>query len=61
MIDPHFGPRALVGLAIGTLIGGGLQFAVQLPPLRRLGYRFRPDFHWRDPGVFAILALMGPR
>jgi putative peptidoglycan lipid II flippase len=59
-IDPGFGPRALIGLAIGTLIGGALQFAVQLPPLRGLGYRFRPDFHWRDHGVSAILALMGP-
>jgi putative peptidoglycan lipid II flippase len=59
-IDPHFGPRALVGLAIGTLIGGGLQLGVQLPALRRLGYHYRPDFGWRDPGVRAILALMGP-
>jgi putative peptidoglycan lipid II flippase len=59
-IDPLFGPRALIGLAIGTLIGGALQFAVQLPPLARLGYRYRPDFLWRDPGVSAILALMGP-
>jgi putative peptidoglycan lipid II flippase len=60
MIDPHFGPGALVGLAVGTLIGGGLQLAVQLPPLRTLGYHFRPDFAWRDSGVAAILALMGP-
>jgi putative peptidoglycan lipid II flippase len=60
MLDPAFGPRALIGLAIGTLIGGGLQLAVQLPPLKVLGYRFRPDFHWRDSGVVAILALMGP-
>ncbi len=59
-IDPHFGPRALIGLAVGTLIGGALQFGVQLPSLARLGYRFRPDFHWRDAGVSAILALMGP-
>jgi putative peptidoglycan lipid II flippase len=59
-IDPHFGPRALIGLALGTLIGGALQFAVQLPPLGRLGYRFRPDFKWRDQGVRAILGLMGP-
>jgi putative peptidoglycan lipid II flippase len=58
--DPYFGPRALIGLAIGTLIGGALQFAVQLPPLARLGYRYRPDFQWRDHGVSAILALMGP-
>jgi putative peptidoglycan lipid II flippase len=59
-IDPHFGPRALIGLAFATLIGGGLQLAVQLPSLARLGYRFRPDIHWRDPGVRAILLLMGP-
>ena len=59
-IDPHFGPRALIGLALGTLIGGALQFAVQLPPLGRLGYRFRADFQWRDPGVRSILGLMGP-
>jgi putative peptidoglycan lipid II flippase len=58
--DPHFGPRALIGLAIGTLIGGALQFAVQLPSLGRLGYRYRPDFRWRDEGVSAILLLMGP-
>jgi putative peptidoglycan lipid II flippase len=59
-LDPHFGPRALVGLAVGTLVGGTLQLAVQLPSLRRLGYRFHPDFQWRDPGIRAILALMGP-
>ena len=58
--DPHFGPRALIGLAFATLIGGGLQLAVQLPSLARLGYRFRPDIHWRDPGIKAILLLMGP-
>ncbi len=59
-LDPHFGPRAILGLAIGTLIGGGLQLAVQLPALGREGYRFRPDLRWRDPGVHAILRLMGP-
>ena len=60
LIDPHFGPRAVLGLAIGTLVGGALQLAVQLPALGRIGYRFRPDFHWRDPGVRAVLRLMGP-
>lgn len=59
-IDPHFGPRALIGLAFATVFGGALQLAVQLPAVARLGYRFRPDFHWRDPGVKAILLLMGP-
>jgi putative peptidoglycan lipid II flippase len=59
-LDPNFGPRALMGFAMGTLIGGFLQFAVQLPALRRVGYAFRPDFQWRDRGVKAILRLMGP-
>lgn len=59
-LDPNFGARSLTGLAIGTLIGGALQLAVQLPSLRRLGYRFQPDFDWRDEGIRAILALMVP-
>ena len=57
---PHFGERGLMGLAIATLIGGLLQLLVQLPSLGRVGFRFRPDFNWRDPGVRIILALMGP-
>jgi putative peptidoglycan lipid II flippase len=59
-LDPHFGTRAILGLAIGTLVGGALQFGVQLPALHRLGYVFRPDFNWRDRGVRAVLRLMGP-
>jgi putative peptidoglycan lipid II flippase len=57
---PHFGERGLMGLAIATLIGGLLQLLVQLPSLGRVGFRFRLDFNWRDPGVRTILALMGP-
>ncbi len=57
---PHFGERGLVGLSIGTLIGGLLQLVVQFPALRKLGFKFRPDVAWRDPGVRTILALMGP-
>src|ERR1041384_1713624 len=34
--DPHFGRGALLGLAIGTLVGGALQFFVQLPALWRI-------------------------
>jgi putative peptidoglycan lipid II flippase len=60
LIDPHFGRWALVGVAVGTLLGGALQLLVQLPALLGQGYRFRPDFQWRDPGVGAIFALMGP-
>ena len=57
---PHFGERGLIGLSIATLIGGLLQLAVQLPSLRRVGFRFHPDFKWRDPGVRTILWMIGP-
>jgi putative peptidoglycan lipid II flippase len=60
LFDPHFGPRALLGLAFGTLVGGLLQLGVQLPALRREGYVFRPDFGWRDRGVADVLRLMVP-
>jgi putative peptidoglycan lipid II flippase len=60
LIDPHFGVRATLGLALGTLIGGTMQLGVQLPALKRLGYHFRPDFRWRDKGVQAIVRLMVP-
>jgi len=59
-VDPHFGPRALLGVAYGTVLGGALQLLVQLPSLARLKYRYRADFQWRDAGVKAILLLMGP-
>ncbi len=59
-LDPAFGDRALLGLAVGTLVGGLLQLLVQVPSLLKLGYRFRPDFLWRDPGVRQVLTIMGP-
>jgi putative peptidoglycan lipid II flippase len=59
-LDPHFGARSLVGLAIGTLIGGLWQLAGQFPSLRRVGYRYRADFQWRDEGVRTVLTLMTP-
>ena len=64
-LDPGFGKeaiseRALTGFAIGTLIGGALQLLVQLPALRRVGFRFRPDWQWRTEGVASVLRLMWP-
>ncbi|MFZ4766125.1 MAG: murein biosynthesis integral membrane protein MurJ, partial [Roseimicrobium sp.] len=58
--DHGFGKNALIGFALGTLIGGLAQLLVQLPALQRTGFRFRPDFDWRDPGVRKVLDLMGP-
>lgn len=59
-LDPHFGQRALTGLALGTLLGGLLQLMVQLPSLSKAGFRLILDFRWRDPGVKQVLLLMLP-
>ena len=38
-LSPHL-KRPVVGIALGVLIGGFLQLVLQLPVLRRLGFRF---------------------
>jgi putative peptidoglycan lipid II flippase len=54
------GDAAAVGWSICTLLGGAAQLAVQLPPLRRTGWRFRPSIDWKDPGLVRIGRLMAP-
>lgn len=54
------GWHAMVGLAIGTLLGGIGQVAVQWPSLRREGYRFRFMFAPSDPRLREVLWLMAP-
>jgi putative peptidoglycan lipid II flippase len=49
-----------LSLAIGAMAGGILQFGVQLPGLRALGFRYRWDWSPRDPGVVRIARLMLP-
>ena len=54
--------RSVLGWAVGTLLGGALQLAVQLPSLRALGYRFRPHLgraDLGDPGLRRVFGLMG--
>ncbi|MEJ2056680.1 MAG: murein biosynthesis integral membrane protein MurJ [Desulfofustis sp.] len=59
-ILPRFGHPAIVGMAFGTLIGGFLQLAVQLPVLRQVGFRFTPSLNISDPGLKRVLKLMVP-
>ncbi len=54
------GWNPIFGIAIGTLIGGIGQIVVQLPLLRREGFRYQPVLSFRDPGMREILLLMGP-
>jgi len=57
---PKFGYPPIMGMAIGTLTGGFLQFAGQLPTLFRAGFCFAPRLDLHDPGLLRILRLMLP-
>ena len=57
---PSLGVQPIVLIAIATLIGGVGQVLLQLGPLRREGYSYRPSFAFNDPAVHRVLLLMGP-
>lgn len=59
-VGPLLGIKPIVGMAIGTLLGGVVQYGCQWPSLRKIGLRFRPDFELSDPGLRHMLLLMGP-
>lgn len=56
----EFDMPAITGMAIGAMLGGLLQFAVQLPALFRYGYRFRWQLNFKDPGIQRIIKLIIP-
>src|SRR5690606_22283066 len=51
---------AIIGMSIGTLIGGASGLAMQLPSLYRVGFRFSPVISLADEGVKKVVALMTP-
>ncbi len=57
---PRFGHPPIVGMAVGTLIGGILQLCIQLPTLFKTGFSFFPHLNLKDPGLQRILRLMIP-
>ena len=59
-LGPQVGFSPIVGMAMGTLAGGALQYGAQWPSLRRAGLRYRLEWSLADPGVRQIFRLMGP-
>lgn len=51
----------IYGPAIGMVIGAALHMLVQLPLAFKLGFRFRPIFSLKLPGVKEVVKLMPPR
>jgi putative peptidoglycan lipid II flippase len=54
------GVPAIGAIAVGALLGGIGQVALQWRPLRSEGFRYRPLIDWSDPGLRRVLLLMGP-
>ncbi|MGE3465703.1 MAG: murein biosynthesis integral membrane protein MurJ [Pyrinomonadaceae bacterium] len=51
---------AIIGMSIGTLLGGAAQLLIQLPSLFKVGFRFSLRLSFRDEGVRRVMRLMGP-
>ena len=55
-----WGYPPIVAMAVGVLIGGLAQFAIQIPSLHAEGFRFRLERPRLHPGVLRVAMLMGP-
>src|SRR5512137_6088 len=54
------GQDPIFGLTVGVLVGGLMQFLVQVPSVWRRGFRWRPVLSFRDPGFRRVMALFVP-
>jgi putative peptidoglycan lipid II flippase len=52
--------RAIIGMAIGTLVGGMMQWLIQVPSLTSVGYRWQPVLSFKDEDVRQVMRLMAP-
>ncbi|MDI9570162.1 MAG: murein biosynthesis integral membrane protein MurJ [Pseudomonadota bacterium] len=55
-----FFSEPIFALAVGVMVGGVLQLAMQWPFLLKMGIRLRPNFRLRHPGLKRIGLLMMP-
>ena len=51
---------AIIGMSIGTLVGGAAQFLIQVPSLLKVGFGFSFRVSFTDPGVRRVMRLMAP-
>ena len=58
---PLFGKKfGVYGLAVTMLVAWGLQVVIQIPALKKTGYKFRPSLRLKDENIKAALILAGP-
>jgi putative peptidoglycan lipid II flippase len=56
----RLGLHPVTGMAVGVLVGGALQFLIQVPSMWHLGFRYRPSISFRDARVRQVMRLLGP-
>ena len=56
----HYLDIPIYSLAIGVVIGGAGQLAIQIPALYKVGYRYKPVIDFLDEGFKKIIKLLGP-
>ena len=56
----RLGLHPVTGMAVGVLVGGALQFFIQVPSMWHLGFRYRPSISFRDARVRQVMRLLGP-
>lgn len=57
---PKLGQHPTVGMAVGVLFGGALQFIVQTPSMWRVGFRYKPVLSFTDPDLKQVMKLVAP-
>ncbi|MGI6679058.1 MAG: murein biosynthesis integral membrane protein MurJ [Dehalobacterium sp.] len=59
-IEAKWPGYGIAGFSVGVVIGAMANFAVQVPALLRIGFKFRPNFNIFHPGVVRLVKLMVP-
>ena len=57
---PRMGLHPVTGMAFGVLIGGAMQFLIQVPLMRRCGFRYHLLIGFRDVRVRQVVRLIVP-
>ena len=59
-VAPNLGLHRTTGMAVGVLVGGALQFLIQVPSMRSVGFHYQPLLSFRDERVRQVMRLIGP-
>ncbi|MBD3181010.1 murein biosynthesis integral membrane protein MurJ [Candidatus Poribacteria bacterium] len=57
---PRLGLHPATGFAVGVLVGGVMQFGIQIPSVYRVGFRYKPVLSFTDPDLIRVMRLIAP-